>query len=152
MLRLMRNCLKDERGVSLIEFALIAPFLGILTVGMADLGMGYAHRFKVQQAVNRTLELAQLGATQADYSYLRDEAAAAAQVPVGQVTLTQWLECNSGTARPFADSCNSGEEVDRYIRLTVVSYFDPMFSTAGYPNVQADGTVRLEANATLRVQ
>jgi Flp pilus assembly protein TadG len=143
---------RDESGVSLIEFAAIAPFLGIMIVGMADLGRGYTERFFLQKAVNRTIELAHHGTKTNDYNFLIAEAATAAAVPVANVTLEQWLECDGGTPKAFTSTCSSGQQTARYVRLTVRKSFDPLFTTAGYPNVQADGTVRLQADASLRVQ
>jgi Flp pilus assembly protein TadG len=143
---------RDERGMSLIEFAAIAPFLGILTVGMADLGRGYTERFSLQQAVNRTLELAHQGTKLNDYSFLIAEAMTAADVPATSVTLEQWLECDGGTAQAFTATCSGTQQTARYVKLTVVKPFKPLFTTAGYPNVQSNGTVQLSANASLRVQ
>ena len=147
---------RDERGVSLIEFAFVAPLLGLLTVGMADLGRGYTERFFLQQAVNRTIELAHLGTKDDNYSFLSAEAVSAAQVPAENVTLEQWLECTDSSGnrvtKTFTGTCTTGQETARYVKLTVRKPFKPLFTTAGYPNVQSDGTVRLQADASLRVQ
>lgn len=148
----LRALQRDERGLSLVEFAAIAPFLGVLTVAMADLGRGYAERFSLQQAVNRTLELAHQGTKLNDYSFLIAEAMSAADVPATSVTLTQWLECDGGTALAFTATCSGTQQTARYVKLTVVKSFKPLFTTRGYPNVQTDGTVQLSANASLRVQ
>ena len=156
MVGLIANCLRrlrnDERGVSLIEFAAVAPFLGIFIVGIADLGRGYSTRFALQQAVNRTIELAHHGTRSNDYSFLIAEAAAAADVPATNVVLQQWTECNGGARQAFAAPCQSTQQTARYVTLTVRKSFSPLFTTAGYSNVQPDRTVRLQADASLRVQ
>lgn len=88
----------DSRGASLLEFGLFFPILALFLLGTIDLGRGLAAKFHLEQAAQRTIELANLGnRPQADYSFLIAEAAAAAEVPATQVTLEQWLECRSGT-------------------------------------------------------
>lgn len=143
---------KDERGLGMIEFAAIAPVLSLFLVGITDLGLGYAHRFSTQQAVNRTMELAQLGATDLTFDFLKVEAAAAAGVPLSNVDLDKWLQCDGGTNKAYLDTCAKGEEVARYVKLTVRSNFNPLFTGALFPNRQPDGSVLFSVNTTLRVQ
>ena len=147
----LRRLLRDQRGLSIVEFAAIAPFLGLLVVGIADLGRGYAARFALQNATNRTIELAHLGTKEDDYTYLKTEAATAAGVAITAVTLDQWTECDSGTKKAFTDTCDATQQTARYIKLTIVKDFDPLFSSTGYPNTTG-GIVQLSANASLRVQ
>ncbi len=150
----LQNFAGDQRGFSAVEFGILAPVLVMFVMGIGDLGRGLSERHALQQAANRTLELAQLGTRQADYSYLIPEAATAAGVPQTNVTLEQWLECNGdSTARlAFGASCPSGQQIARYVTLTIRSSFNPMFSSAGYLNVRPDGSVRLMAQASVRVQ
>jgi Flp pilus assembly protein TadG len=144
----------DERGLSIVEFAAVAPFLGILIVGVADLGRGYTERFAVQQAANRTLELAHSGTRKNDYSFLKAEAETAAGAGSTAV-VTQWLECtnNDGTrqTKTFTSTCTSAQQTARYVTLEVSRPFVPAFTSAGYPK-EADGTILLKARASLRVQ
>lgn len=141
----------NERGTSFVELAIAAPVLAIMIVGISDLGYGFSKRYFLQQAANRTMELARQGTSGADYTHLIPEAAAAANVPETNVTLTQWLEC-SGTTKAFNSSCDPGQTVARFVRVNIWSSFKPMFPTGGYLNVQSDGTVRIDAMAALRVQ
>jgi Flp pilus assembly protein TadG len=144
--------LADQRAVSLVEFAFIAPFLALLIVGIADLGRGYTARFSLQQAANRTLEMAILGTATTDYSFLQAEAASAAGVPLANVSLDQWLECDGGTPKAYGSTCNDGEQIARYVTLIINSTFVPLFTSAGYPDRNADGSVPIKARASLRVQ
>src|SRR5687767_3100721 len=94
-LRLARRLAGDARGSSLVEFALAAPVLGLVVVGIADYGRGFSQRFALETAAHRTLERAAVGTTNTDYSFLRQEAATAAGVPIDDVTFDNWLECQS---------------------------------------------------------
>ena len=146
---LLRRLRADERGLSFVEFAAVAPLLGLLIVSVADLGRGYSERFALQQAANNTLELAQQGTRANDYSFL--EAHAEEVSPGSNATLTQWLECD-GTRRPnFTDTCNMGQQTARYVTLELSKPFVPVFTSVGYPK-EADGTIALKARASLRVQ
>lgn len=146
------KCLaSNERGVSVIELAIAAPVLAIVIAGVGDLGRGFSQRYFLQQAANRTIELARQGTSGANYSHLIPEAAIAANVPESNVTFTQWLEC-SGTIKTFDSTCDPGQTVARFVRISIRSSFKPLFGTAGYSNVQSDGTVRIDAMAALRVQ
>jgi len=151
--RFIRRLSADQRGVSIVEFAATAPALALLVVGIGDLARGFSERYALQQAANRTLEMAQLGTSRDDYSFLVAEAATAAGVTAANVTLTQWLECNGSTTRLAWDAeCSAGEQIARYVTLTINSSFRPAFSTVGYPGARADGTVPISASASLRVQ
>lgn len=150
----LRRFQDDERGLSIVEFAAIAPFLGLLIVGVADLGRGYTERFAVQQAANRTLELAHSGTRTNNYDFLEAEAETAAGVGSDAV-LTQWLECTDANGarvtKTFISTCSSGQQTARYVTLELSKPFVPVFTSAGYPK-EADGTIKLKARASLRVQ
>jgi Flp pilus assembly protein TadG len=147
----LRGLLGDERGATIIEFAAVAPVLAIFVVGISDVSRGYSERLTLQQAANRTLELAHLGSTTQNYNFLIPEAAAAAGVPESSVELESWLECE-GTRKLYTDVCADGEQIARYIKLSISKSFKPLFSSAGYSNVAADGSVPMKADASLRVQ
>jgi Flp pilus assembly protein TadG len=146
-----RSVVADDRGASIIEFTIVAPVLVLLVLGIGDLGRGFSERFFLQQAANRTLEMAHLGVGDETYRYLVPEAAAAAKVPEGNVTLDSWLECD-GTKTDFNGTCAKGQQMARYVKLTIRSKFTPAFTSAGYPNVQPDGSVPISAHASLRIQ
>ena len=149
--RWIRTLAADARGTSLVEFAAAAPVFALLVVGVGDISRGFSDRLALQQAANRTLELAHLGTRDPNYNYLIPEAATAAGVPQSQVTLVSWLECD-GTRKAFNDTCDDDEQIARYITLTINSSFRPAFTSIVYPGARPDGTVPLVAQASLRVQ
>jgi Flp pilus assembly protein TadG len=150
----------DERGVSAVEFALLAPVLATLILGIIDLSTGLSHRFTLQQAVNRSLEIVQANRVQRgreggtpDYDFLRTEVAAAAGIPVADVTLTQWRECDGARATTFEGSCpdrlnaatNTVEPADtaRYIQLRATRSFTGKVY-AKRMTLQATSSVRVQ--------
>jgi Flp pilus assembly protein TadG len=121
-----RFWLKDDRGVSAIEFAMIAPVLAVLLLGIIDLSSALSQRFTLQQAVDRSLEIIQanrvaVGAQggSPDYSFLKAEVATAAKVPEANVTLTQWLECKGVKQGSYTGACADYVDTARYLELQV---------------------------------
>ena len=145
----------DSRGVSMLEFGLFMPILALMLLGTIDLARGLATKFGIEQATQRTIELATLGSRpRADYSFLVAEAATAAGVPVAQVTLDQWLECDNVRQTNFGGSCTAAQQAARYVTITVWKDYTPMFD--GIPFVgrlaAANGKIRLTADSGVRVQ
>src|SRR5688572_30047213 len=111
MRRLLASLRRDERGASVLEIGLFAPILAGMLIGVTDMSMGYARKLAVEQATFRALERVQLGTVQTDYSFVTTEAATAAGVPVSQVTLDTWRECDRTRQSTFEGVCNTGEEL-----------------------------------------
>jgi Flp pilus assembly pilin Flp len=149
----LRPLLRDDRGVSMIEFALVAPVIGLMLVSITDYSMAFSERLALQSAANRTIERASLGtsptsttSTDPDYyKYLRAEAATAAGVPLSQVAYTPVLKCDEQLMPSFSDVCEEKQEIARYITIRIVKDFVPSFPWSG-----ASGPIAGEA--TVRVQ
>ncbi len=153
-LPLFRRLGRHERGTSIVELALLLPFLIMLMVGIIDLSNGIAARFGLQKAVQRTLELAAANsvatdknASEVDYGYLVTEAAKAAEVPEENVTLTKWLECDGAKQSDFEGTCASDEYFARYVEIEVEKIFSPSLSIGPIGD-----EVTLSAQAAVRVQ
>lgn len=152
-MRRLLTLARDERGTSLIEFGFLVPFLALLTMGVIDLSRGLAERFALQQAVNRGLELVQARPAVAsatsndvDYSFVKTEVERAAKEiskAPAQVTLERWLECNGGNPKGVNDTCASGEDVARYLRVRVTKNFTGEFYYKTIP-MAASGTLRTQ--------
>lgn len=153
----LRSLAGDRRGVSVVEFALIAPFLGVLVMGIGDLARGFSAKFALEQAAHRALERVISGTTASpaatqNYDYVKAEAAAAAGVPLANVTLQQWLECEGVRQASFTTICGANDEIERYISIRIDSEFEPSFPYGPLGEVAEDGTVPIFAEAALRVQ
>jgi Flp pilus assembly protein TadG len=143
--------LRSERGTSVIELAIAAPVLLLFLAGVTDLGLGLTERHRLQQAVNRSLEMAQTG-RENDYAFLATEAAAAAQVPITNVLQEQWVECaGSSDRKAWTDDCANGQTA-RFVKLTITGSYSPLVGAMSYWTVRPDGTVAMTAQATLRVR
>jgi Flp pilus assembly protein TadG len=161
----LREC---DRGASVIEFALAAPFLAALLLGIIELSRAYSDRLQLEQAAQRTVERVQQQRTaSADYSWMRTEAALAAEITAtnNNPTVTQWLECTptDGNGTPTgaavhqgADSlgqeCPSDTDLPaRYVSISIQKTFNPIVATR-YLGANADGTYTLTGEAGIRIQ
>jgi Flp pilus assembly protein TadG len=145
----IRDC---ERGASLLEFALAAPFLAMLLLGMVDVSRAYSDRLMLEQAAQRAIEkVEQQHSVSSDYNSLQAEVASAAGVPNGNVTVDFWLECNGTRQSSFTGACTNGEAYRRYVTVSVQKSFTPFFGTPWFTN-NGSGGYTLTADAGIRVQ
>ncbi len=160
MTRLIRALVRDERGASLIEMALAAPFLATLIIGMVDVSQGYSAKVKLTQAAQRAIEKAMQGQKTTDlYDTLQQEGADAAGVATSAVTVKYWLECNgvnqntspSTMAADYDKQCTTGQTIARYVSIDIVKNYTPFFPTR-FLGSNADGSFTLHGQAGVRVQ
>jgi Flp pilus assembly protein TadG len=160
MTRPIAALVRDCRGSTLVEMALVAPFLATLVIGMVDISRGYSSKVQLTQIAQRAIEKAMQGKKTADlYDTLQAEAVAAAGVSASAVTVKYWLECNgvnqnTSTATMAADYekvCPSGQTYARYVTIDIQKAYTPMFSTR-WAGANSDGTYTLHGLAGIRVQ
>jgi Flp pilus assembly protein TadG len=150
---------RDNRGASIIELALAAPFMATLIIGMVDISRGYSAKVQLTQSAQRAIEKAMQGKKTTDlYDTLQAEAASAAGVATSAVTVKYWLECNgvsqyTSAATMTADYdkvCSSGTYA-RYVSVDITKTYSPMFGTK-WAGANTDGTYTLHGKAAIRVQ
>lgn len=163
MIDILGKLKRDQRGATIIELALAAPFLAAMVIGMSDLSRGYSEKLEIEQVAQRAIEKAMQGMQGDDstdiFKTLRSEAAAAAGVPESAVTVRYWLECNgvsqntspSSMEKDYEKVCPSGQVYARYLNVRIAKSYSPMFSTK-WAGANADGTYTLIGEAGLRVQ
>jgi Flp pilus assembly protein TadG len=160
MTRFLSTLARDSRGASVVELALVAPFISALLIGMVDISRGYSAKVQLTQAAQRAIEKAMQGEKTTDlYDTLQAEGASAAGVATSAVTVKYWLECNgvsqyTSAATMTADYdkvCSTGQTYARYLTVDITKTFTPMFSTK-FAGANADGTYTLHGKAGIRVQ
>ena len=152
MCRFLRRLRADASGASVIEFALFAPVLGMMVMGISDFAMGYSKKLRVEQAIYRTLEKIAVGTVQSNYQTFKAEAATAAGVNQSEVTINNWLECNEVTSQNgFAGNCAAGERTARYVSITIATTYTPEFDYGPWIT-DANGNVPISSSSSLRIQ
>ena len=162
MIWLTRNLARDERGTSIVEMALMMPFLATFVIGMSDLARAYSTKLQLEQAAYRAIErVQQYQSTQATYVLLKNEAVAAANdagftdVTASNVTVNWWLECDGVVQSDYNTGCSGSQVQARWINVDVVKTFTPRFTPISFNRwmgSNADGTFTLHGKAGLRTQ
>ena len=110
--RFLTRLRASRSGSAGAEMALIAPVLGgMLFVGM-DLGLGYWEKLQLEQAAQRSIELAVAPGTTSSngsYTHLDTEVRAAYGKPVQSVSVQNWLECNGVRQSSWNTFCPAGD-------------------------------------------
>lgn len=149
-----RRALNDTTGTSTIEIALIFPVGMVLMLGAIDSSMGFAEKLRVEAAAARAIErITAFASVRTDYSTSRSEAAAAANVPVSDVTLTFWLECNNVVQASFTTTCpNNSDQIARFVKVVINGKFQPAINYGDFLTTDNNGFVRVEGDASVRIQ
>lgn len=153
----------DERGASVIELALTAPFLAALVIGVSDMARAYSLKLLCEQAAARTIEKVENQGSISTSSYntaLTTEATAAmtaAGYSTGNTyTPNSWIECSTdGTTwtrtADFTTPCTSGTQA-AYASIRVQRSFTPMFPSRLWPNADSNGNITVTGYAEVRMQ
>jgi Flp pilus assembly pilin Flp len=117
--RLTANLVRDERGATLIEFAMIAPVLLALLLGMFEMGYNFYMQSQLQGAVQRAARDSSLQSAGSDTAAIdaRVEAAVHAIVPQAEMTFSRRAYSSFNDvhrAEDYTDidrngACNDGE-------------------------------------------
>jgi len=158
--RILAKLRRDERGASLVELALAAPFMATLVIGMSDLARAYSMKLVLEQAAQRTVEKVENQKSVAtSYNTALSTEAGNAMTDAGYstgntITPDSWLECGTDTTHQnFTGSCaNSNDTVARYVNIRISRNFSPMFATRAWPGANSDGTITVSGFAEVRIQ
>lgn len=156
--RAFRRWRLDEAGTSVVELALVMPILFVLLAGVIDCARLISVKLKLQQAAERTAELASAGmmnkilpssngVASTAFDSLKTEAATAANVPTSSVTVTYWLECDGTPQSDFNGSCTSGQQVGRFTSISIAKTYVPSF-----PWLFRSTGIALAGSSSVRVQ
>ncbi len=147
---LNRNPLRDERGAAVIELALIAPVLALMTMGVIDISQAFGRKLVLEQAAQRAIEkVMQTTGTTTPEETIKTEAAAQGNVSEDDVTVSYRLECNGELEADFDTECAEGETESRWLMVTVSGTYTPMFPTHFFGD-ESDSIYHMTAVAGMR--
>jgi hypothetical protein len=125
----------DTEGVAIVELALVLPILLLLLLGTIDVSQMFASRLALEQAAQRTTDLALARPPSSSDTYLRDEAMAVADVPAENVVIELILECDGTRQADYTKTCPEGQFMGRYASVSIVKQADPIFEWASLSQV-----------------
>lgn len=146
--------IRDQRGNSMVELALVLPVLATLLVGVVDISRAYSAKLHLEQSAQRTIELMQRSSYQPAANTTYQAVAQSAAGTGSAAVITNWLECNNdGAHLDFSTgSCATGAPYARYVQVRITQDFTPMFGSRFFPGANSNGTYTVAATAGLRVQ
>ena len=142
---MMFRFIREESGASAVEFALMAPVLVLLLLGLADMGLLVVERVQIQTLTTAAAEY--VVRTQDDTN-LPIVAAEVYPGNMNDITLESEFECEcaDGEAQICPVSCADGDYQRRFISVSASGNFSPLFPYYGLSD-----NITLQSTARLRV-
>jgi Flp pilus assembly pilin Flp len=156
MMRIRRNNLaRDESGVALVEFALLAPVLAVLCVGTIDFGLAFAAQLQLAAAVDEGAQYAFLTGSGVQASAVQTVVKTATPLPSVTATVSYnstSCYCPTGTPPALATqtcgvACPDGSMPGKFLSITAQYTYAPIFPSYGLianPNLSESVTVRVQ--------
>ncbi len=146
--RRWRALMACDRGISAVEFALTAPFLMALMLGMMDFGAAGIHRMQMANSVRAGLQYAMVRRPlEGDLSAIEaavDNAAPAASGPRTR-TVALYCQCPDGTATACSATCATGDR-SSYVSIVMQEQYQMIL---GLPFADNQITMRTEGAVQL---
>jgi Flp pilus assembly protein TadG len=148
----------SEGGQSLVEFALMLPFMALLLIGIVEIGRAAFISMLVSHGASSGVEYGSQNTTTAsDFTGMMNAATQDSNFAVMTATAINGCACDSGNGASCSNplpqggcvdfSCPVGEQVVECVQVTTQANFSPLFHYPGLPrSFQANG------NAIMRVR
>lgn len=141
----MRRFLNHEAGVAIVELALIAPFLILLTIGIIDIGVYARNGIEVGNAARAGAAYGAYNTTNANNTTGMVNAAIADAAEIKLVSTdvsAKWYCTCDATPATTVTSCSpvppcaSTDHLDSYATVTVSKQFGTLIAFPGLPSTQ----------------
>lgn len=137
----MRRAFADDGGVAILELALIAPLLILLTLGIVEVGLYARVGIEVGNAARAGVQYgAQTTATAQDTAGITSAAQNDAhEIASLSVTPSYYCTCDAVPGTHYAScasvpACATGDHQDEYVQVTATKTFAPLIQIAGLPS------------------
>lgn len=167
----------DKRGAAIIELALVAPLFALVVAGIVDLSNAYSRKLALEQGAQRAIEkIMQTTGDSTVENTLTTEAVCqvnglnsdgtckTSPISASDVTVTYRIECTTvGTGAISAQTqsdpdlfnaivCPTGTKTSRFIQVSVVDKYRPLFPIHFGSFNSSDGSYHMSAVAGMRTQ
>jgi Flp pilus assembly protein TadG len=151
----MKRFIADISGVSATEFALLLPFLALITAGVVDFGLAFGAKLQLSNAVSQGTQFAFMTGPTVTAGQVQTVVQTATSLPSVSVTTTYSgtsCYCLTGTppalaAQTCGTPCADASVPGKYVSVTASYTYTPIFPSFGLiPNSQ------LSESAVVRVQ
>lgn len=173
-----RIWIADERGAAIIELAILAPILALLTVGVVDMSNAFSRKLALEQGAHRAIEkIMQTTGTSTVGGTLANEAVCqvngtdsagncnSSPITTANVTVTYRLECTNTSSGAMTTQSSTDAVVfdamlcptvtdkeSRYVQVAINDKYAPMFALRFAGLNSSDSTYHISATAGTRIQ
>jgi Flp pilus assembly protein TadG len=130
----MRSCIS---GAVSVEFALVAPVLGLMVMAAADFGTVMYEKQRISNAARAGAQYAALNTTNAQNDAgIQAAVANSAQRDADEFTITTnyYCQCFDGSDSGCNDTCEGNDTPEVYIDVTVEYELETIFTYPGLSN------------------
>lgn len=155
---------REQRGAAIIELAIVAPVIALMTVGVVDMSNGFNTKLKIEQAAQRSIEkvMQTTGITDVETTIANeaicqfngtnpDGTCKTAPMTIANVKVTHLLYCNNGTTPVTDPDCPTGQTESKWIKVSVWTEYKPLFPLH-FTGIDANGVYKIEAAAGMRTE
>lgn len=134
MINLLHRLLRDERGTALIETAIVAPTLILMSVGGFQVSQVVARQNELNAGADEATAMVQAGWQDStdQRTALTSAIQASLRLNANQVAIVSKYRC--GTSDNYVDdktTCASGEIVATFLRITLTDQYTPAWTSFG---------------------
>lgn len=139
--------LKSESGAAAVEFAMTAPFLILLMLGIFDLGTYIHDRMRLEQISRAAVDYVMQGGP--DENITNDVVAyydpEGTEAGLYDVSSDRICTCSDGVAQSCDNvTCGSGDYSRQYVQVTINRSYTTVFDYPGIPsNMSLSGSARM---------
>lgn len=133
-LSLLLQVLRDRAGAMAVETAIIAPLMVLFSLGAYQVSSLVARQSELQGAmtVAEAIALATDPDTTDELTTMKNVIAASTNLASNQITVAAAYRCNSSSAyEPLESSCATGDNVSRYVQVTLTDSYVPIWKEFG---------------------
>lgn len=144
---MIRRLVCDQTGASAVEFALVAPMLIALVVGLADFGSALRERMQLTAAAHAGIQYAARNPD--NPGGISSAVNAASSIPSARLTVstTTACECADGSAVACAGGACPAGSARTYVTVAVSESYPLLFD---YPGLGT--SISLSAQASQRIE
>lgn len=129
------SCLRrDTEGAMVIETAIVAPVLVLMSLGAFQISTVVARQTELQSAAAEAsaIALAAQPDTSAKRETVKSVIMASTGLPTDKVTLSEVYRCDSETSYVGnATNCNSSHVMSKYVKIVLTDTYTPQWTRFG---------------------
>ena len=130
---LIPRLLRDTRGTMLIETAIVAPVLVLMSLGAFQVSTMVARQSELQSAAAEAsaIALAATPDTDAKRATLKSIIMTSSGLPSNKVTVAAARRCGTNSTFTNGNTCGTGQKVSTYVRINLTDTYTPAWTSFG---------------------